>query len=185
MTARLRVQVRVPTHIVSTICDDRGEEPTYNGVTMSELIEGDYGVGDVIALLWFKRKLPKYATKFMEMCLMLCADHGPCVSGAHNAIVTARAGKVRGAGCKRGESTDALLGSVKRVLRGRDAAALVRVCKRDSSTGALLGRCESRRGRRGSTLGDCRAGGMRSTGGYCTGGGNCDLNVHLWFMQEF
>jgi hypothetical protein len=24
---------------------------------------------------------------------MLCADHGPCVSGAHNAIVTARAGK--------------------------------------------------------------------------------------------
>jgi hypothetical protein len=24
---------------------------------------------------------------------MLCADHGPCVSGAHNSIVTARAGK--------------------------------------------------------------------------------------------
>ena len=41
----------------------------------------------------FKRKLPKYATKFMEMCVMLCADHGPCVSGAHNSIVTARAGK--------------------------------------------------------------------------------------------
>ncbi len=33
------VQVRAPTHIVSTICDDRGEEPTYHGVTMSELIE--------------------------------------------------------------------------------------------------------------------------------------------------
>lgn len=60
---------------------------------MSELIENDYGVGDVLALLWFKRKLPKYATKFMEMCVMLCADHGPCVSGAHNAIVTSRAGK--------------------------------------------------------------------------------------------
>lgn len=85
--------VRVPTHIVSTICDDRGEEPTYNGVSMSELIEGDFGIGDVIALLWFKRKLPKYATKFMEMCIMLCADHGPCVSGAHNTIVTSRAGK--------------------------------------------------------------------------------------------
>jgi len=27
------------------------------------------------------------------MCVMLCADHGPCVSGAHNSIVTARAGK--------------------------------------------------------------------------------------------
>ena len=85
--------VRVPTHIVSTICDDRGEEPTYNGVSMSELIEGDYGIGDVISLLWFKRKLPKYATKFIEMCVMMCADHGPCVSGAHNTITTARAGK--------------------------------------------------------------------------------------------
>lgn len=86
-------KVRVPTHIVSTICDDRGEEPTYYGVTMSELITGDYGIGDVISLLWFKRKLPKYATKFIEMCVMLCADHGPCVSGAHNTIVTSRAGK--------------------------------------------------------------------------------------------
>jgi ATP citrate (pro-S)-lyase len=59
--------VRVPTNIVSTICDDRGEEPTYNGIPMSELIEKDYGIGDVIALLWFKRRLPTYATKFIEM----------------------------------------------------------------------------------------------------------------------
>jgi len=28
-----------------------------------------------------------------QICIMLCADHGPCVSGAHNSIVTARAGK--------------------------------------------------------------------------------------------
>lgn len=28
-----------------------------------------------------------------QICIMLCADHGPCVSGAHNTIVTARAGK--------------------------------------------------------------------------------------------
>jgi ATP citrate (pro-S)-lyase len=61
------VQVRKPTNVVSTICDDRGEEPTYYGVTMSQLIEEDYGIGDVLALLWFKRKLPKYFTKFMEM----------------------------------------------------------------------------------------------------------------------
>eukprot|EP00884_Botryococcus_braunii_P007180 jgi/Botrbrau1/16463/Bobra.0142s0058.1 len=91
--AKKQGKVRVPTNIVSTICDDRGEEPTYNGVTMSELIEGDYIVGDVISLLWFKRQLPKYATRFVEMCVMLCADHGPCVSGAHNTIVTSRAGK--------------------------------------------------------------------------------------------
>jgi ATP citrate (pro-S)-lyase len=75
------LQVRVPTHIVSSICDDRGEEPTYNGVSMTTLMEGDFCVGDVISLLWFKRQLPKYATRFIEMCVMLCADHGPCVSG--------------------------------------------------------------------------------------------------------
>ena len=75
------MQVRVPTTIVSSICDDRGDEPTYNKVTMSTLITGDYNVGDVISLLWFKRQLPKYATRFIELVVMLCADHGPCVSG--------------------------------------------------------------------------------------------------------
>ena len=72
----------MPTHVVSTICDDRGEEPTYAGVTMTSLMTGDFCVGDVISLLWFKRQLPQYATRFIEMCVMLCADHGPCVSGA-------------------------------------------------------------------------------------------------------
>eukprot|EP00250_Pteridium_aquilinum_P019303 c24386_g1_i1 orf=307-2133(+) len=86
-------KVRAPTHIISTISDDRGDECTYAGVKMSTLIESDKGIGDVISLLWFKRSLPTYCTKFIEMCIMLCADHGPCVSGAHNTIVTARAGK--------------------------------------------------------------------------------------------
>lgn len=86
-------KVRAPTHIVSTICDDRGEEPTYAGIPMSSIIEQDYGVGDVISLLWFKRSFPRYCSKFIEMCIVLCADHGPCVSGAHNSIVTSRAGK--------------------------------------------------------------------------------------------
>ncbi|VAI90856.1 unnamed protein product [Triticum turgidum subsp. durum] len=86
-------KVRAPTHIISTISDDRGEEPCYAGVPMSTIIERGYGVGDVISLLWFKRSLPRYCTQFIEICVMLCADHGPCVSGAHNSIVTARAGK--------------------------------------------------------------------------------------------
>jgi ATP citrate (pro-S)-lyase len=86
-------KVRAPTHIISTISDDRGEEPCYAGVPMSSIVEKGYGVGDVISLLWFKRSLPSYCTKFIEICIMLCADHGPCVSGAHNTIVTARAGK--------------------------------------------------------------------------------------------
>ena len=41
----------------------------------------------------YNLRLPKYATKFIEMCLMVTADHGPAVSGAHNTIVCARAGK--------------------------------------------------------------------------------------------
>mmetsp|Transcript_43755 Transcript_43755/g.71143 ORF Transcript_43755/g.71143 Transcript_43755/m.71143 type:complete len:650 (+) Transcript_43755:187-2136(+) len=86
-------KVRASTNIVSTISDDRGDEPTYACIPMSEMIAQDYSVGDVIALLWFKRPLPKYATKFIEMCLVIAADHGPCVSGAHNSIVCARAGK--------------------------------------------------------------------------------------------
>merc|ERR1712137_469069 len=86
-------RVRRATGIVSTICDDRGEEPTYAGRAISDIIESDSGIGDVISLLWFKRSLPRYATKFIEMVLILTADHGPCVSGAHNTIVAARAGK--------------------------------------------------------------------------------------------
>ncbi|CAI0626573.1 unnamed protein product [Linum tenue] len=94
-------KVRAPTHIISTISDDRGtclfysrrEEPCYAGVPMSSILEQGFGVGDIISLLWFKRSLPRYCTKFIEICIMLCADHGPCVSGAHNTIVTARAGK--------------------------------------------------------------------------------------------
>ncbi|CAI0626270.1 unnamed protein product [Linum tenue] len=71
----------------------QGEEPCYAGVPMSSILEQGFGVGDIISLLWFKRSLPRYCTKFIEICIMLCADHGPCVSGAHNTIVTARAGK--------------------------------------------------------------------------------------------
>ncbi|KAJ8976350.1 hypothetical protein NQ317_015221 [Molorchus minor] len=51
------------------------------------------GIGGVISLLWFQRCLPPYCCKFFEMCLMVTADHGPAVSGAHNTIVCARAGK--------------------------------------------------------------------------------------------
>ena len=85
--------MRRPTNIMSTISDDRGEELLYAGVPISKVIKEGYGVGDVISLLWFKKRLPKYVTDFLELGLMITADHGPCVSGAHNAIVTAMAGK--------------------------------------------------------------------------------------------
>jgi hypothetical protein len=60
--------------------------------TIAIIAEG-VGIGGVLSLLWFKRRLPTYACKFIEMVPKLTADHGPAVSGAHNTIVTARAGK--------------------------------------------------------------------------------------------
>lgn len=85
--------IRKPATFISTISDDRGEELTYNNVQISEVVEKDLGLGGVIGLLWFKKRLPEYGQRFIETVLMLVADHGPAVSGAHNAIVAARAGK--------------------------------------------------------------------------------------------
>lgn len=85
--------IRKPASIICTISDDRGEEPTYNKIPMSTVIEEGYSIGDIIGLLWYKKKLPKFATDFIEIVLKIVADHGPAVSGAHNAIVSARAGK--------------------------------------------------------------------------------------------
>lgn len=85
--------VRKPAQFVSTICDDRGQELLYAGMPISSVFRDEIGIGGVVSLLWFRRRLPDYACKFIEMVLMLTADHGPAVSGAHNTIVAARAGK--------------------------------------------------------------------------------------------
>jgi hypothetical protein len=50
-------------------------------------------ISGFVLILKFVCRLPPYACKFLEMCLMITADHGPAVSGAHNTIVCARAGK--------------------------------------------------------------------------------------------
>jgi len=85
--------IRKPANFISSISDDRGDELTYAGMPISETISEDIGIGGVLCLLWFRRRLPPYATKFIEMVLMISADHGPAVSGAHNTIVASRAGK--------------------------------------------------------------------------------------------
>jgi ATP citrate (pro-S)-lyase len=86
---------------MTSICDERGEELLYAGVPISRVLENNVGVGGVLSLLWFqvflkyklfyilflKKRLPDYANRFIEICLMLTADHGPAVSGAHNTIV--------------------------------------------------------------------------------------------------
>jgi ATP citrate (pro-S)-lyase len=59
--------VRKPANFISSISDDRGEELTYAGMPISEVFEKDCGVGGVLSLLWFRRQLPDYATKFIEV----------------------------------------------------------------------------------------------------------------------
>jgi ATP-citrate lyase alpha-subunit len=88
-------KARKSKEFICTISDDRGDEATYAGFPISSVATPDTGkgIGDVISLLWFKKQYPKWATQFIETVIKTVADHGPAVSGAHNAKVTARAGK--------------------------------------------------------------------------------------------
>ncbi|MFZ9659970.1 MAG: citrate/2-methylcitrate synthase [Arcobacteraceae bacterium] len=94
-TLRNVPKVRRSKEFICTISDDRGDEATYAGFPISSVATPDTGkgIGDVISLLWFKKQYPKWATEFIETVIKTVADHGPAVSGAHNAKVTARAGK--------------------------------------------------------------------------------------------
>ncbi|QIW99687.1 hypothetical protein AMS68_005205 [Peltaster fructicola] len=85
--------IRKPAAFISTISDDRGQELLYAGLPISDVFSQNIGIGGVMSLLWFRRRLPDYAARFLEMVLMLTADHGPAVSGAMNTIITTRAGK--------------------------------------------------------------------------------------------
>jgi ATP-citrate lyase alpha-subunit len=87
--------VRRAKEFICTISDDRGDEATYAGYPISSVATPDtgFGIGDVISLLWFKKRYPKWATEYIETVIKTVADHGPAVSGAHNVKVTARAGK--------------------------------------------------------------------------------------------
>lgn len=85
--------IRKPAAFISTISDDRGQELLYAGMPISDVFKDNIGIGGVMSLLWFRRRLPDYASRFLEMVLMLTADHGPAVSGAMNTIITTRAGK--------------------------------------------------------------------------------------------
>ena len=85
--------IRKAASFICTISDDRGEEVTYNNVPLSKVLQDEMGIGGVISLLWFRRTMPAYVNRFIELILQVVADHGPAVSGAHNTIVASRAGK--------------------------------------------------------------------------------------------
>ncbi len=90
--ARLGI-VRKPTTVICTISDERGDVPMFSGVGLDSIVEKNKSIGYTIGLLWFKKELPQFAQDYIEIVIKLTSDHGPAVSGAHNAIVTARAGK--------------------------------------------------------------------------------------------
>merc|ERR1719460_3353230 len=85
--------VRKPANFACSISDDRGEELLYAGKPLGEVLEQGLGIGGVVSLLWFRWQLPDHCLRFIELAVQVCADHGPAVSGAHNTIVAARAGK--------------------------------------------------------------------------------------------
>ncbi len=87
-------QGRRLSHIISTISDDRGESPRYMTEKIVDLAKDpSVTIGDIISLLWFRRRLPQVALDFFNIILKLTAEHGPNVSGAHNTIIASRAGK--------------------------------------------------------------------------------------------
>jgi succinyl-CoA synthetase alpha subunit/citrate synthase len=88
-----RGKVRKPANFICTITDDRGDEPLYLGMPMSQVVRQNLSIGHIIGRLWFKKELNDAGAEYLELCIKLVADHGPAVAGAHNAIVTARAGK--------------------------------------------------------------------------------------------
>lgn len=85
------IENRKKTLFTSTISDERGEELSYNKKSISSYTDS-WSFANVIGNLWLKKDLPDYGLEFINTILILLADHGPAVSGANNAIVTARAG---------------------------------------------------------------------------------------------
>ena len=65
--------IRKPASFITSISDELGQELLYAGIPISEVFRQDMGIGGVLSLLWFQRRLPPYVCKFLEMCLMIMA----------------------------------------------------------------------------------------------------------------
>lgn len=81
------------TKFFSSISDESKSELEYNKVKISEILSKDSSLGMTIGHLWLKKELPQFLAKYIEMILVIVADHGSMVSGTHNSIVASRAGK--------------------------------------------------------------------------------------------
>jgi len=85
-------EIRKHSHLQCTISDDRAEDALYGNKPIASFIK-EGALLPVLAKLWWKTTLHKNTLAYLEMILCAVADHGPAVAGAHNAIVTATAGK--------------------------------------------------------------------------------------------
>lgn len=77
--------------IYSSISDETGDQLTYNKTPISELL--NCGIGTTIGHLWLKKNIPEWFSKYIELILIVTADHGAMVSGAMNTIISSRANK--------------------------------------------------------------------------------------------
>ncbi len=79
--------------IYSSISNETGEELRYNNIPISDIVSMESGIGKTIGHLWFKKDIPEWFSKYIEIVIILTADHGAMVSGAINTIVSSRANK--------------------------------------------------------------------------------------------
>ena len=54
--------IRKPAAFISSISDERGQEPLYAGMKISEVFKEDIGLGGIVSLLWFKRRTCSFYT---------------------------------------------------------------------------------------------------------------------------
>lgn len=85
--------IRKKSNFYSSISNERVKELEYNKVPVSSIISNNHSLGKTIGHLLFKLDLPEYICKFIELTMVLLADHGIAVSSAHNTAVCARAGQ--------------------------------------------------------------------------------------------
>ena len=77
----------------TTAMADERTNLVYRGVPIEKVLENQFSFGKTLGLLWLNVKLDDWAAEYLEKIIVLMAEHGPAVSGAHNTIVSARANK--------------------------------------------------------------------------------------------
>ncbi len=78
--------------VITSVSDDRGEETTYRGVRLSDLLETNRSLEEVIWLLWTGKLPDKIQREIARQIIILTADHGPAVAGAYTTILATSAG---------------------------------------------------------------------------------------------